>query len=68
MIEAIRRHHPQTVSELAKLVGREQSNVSRTLSRMADFHLVELVKANGKKQPLVKWDEIRIIPAIIAGT
>ena len=66
MIEAIRQHHPQTISELAKLVNREQANVSRSLSRMADFHLVDLVETNGKKQPQVNWDEISIVPAIPA--
>lgn len=66
MIEAIRQYHPNTISELAKLIHREQANVSRTLSRMADFHIVELVETNGKKQPVVNWDEIAIIPNMAA--
>ena len=66
MIEAIRTHHPATVSELAKLVHRAQGNVSRTLSRMADFHMVEMIESNGKKQPVVPWDEISIVPAVAA--
>lgn len=66
MIEAIRTHHPETISELAKLVSREQANVSRTLSRMADFHLVDFEEGNGKKKPVVNWDEIAIVPAIAA--
>lgn len=66
MIEAIRTHHPETISELAKLVSREQANVSRTLSRMADFHLVAFEEGNGKKKPIVNWDEIAIVPATAA--
>lgn len=66
MIEAIRTHHPETISELARLVSREQANVSRTLSRMADFHLVDFEEANGKKKPVVNWDEITIVPATAA--
>jgi len=66
MIEAIRAHHPETISELAKLVSREQANVSRTLSRMADYHLVEFEEGNGKKKPIVNWDEIAIVPATAA--
>ena len=66
MIEAIRQHHPETISDLAKLMNREQANVSRTLSRMADFHIVDLVETNGKKQPVVNWDEIAIVPAKVA--
>ncbi len=61
LIEAIRQHHPLTISDLARLVQREQANVSRTLSRMADFHIVELVETNGKKKPEVYWDEISIV-------
>ena len=63
MIEAIRQYHPETISDLAKLINREQANVSRTLSRMADFHIVDLIETNGKKQPVVNWDEIAIVPA-----
>ncbi len=66
MIEAIRQYRPLTISDLAKLVHREQANVSRTLSRMADFHIVELVETNGKKQPVVNWDQIVIVPAMAA--
>lgn len=66
MIEAIRTHHPETISELAKLVSREQANVSRTLSRMADFHLVDFEESNGRKKPVVKWDAIAIVPAVAA--
>jgi predicted transcriptional regulator len=66
MIEAIRTHHPATISELAKLVSREQANVSRTLSRMADFHIVDFEESNGKKRPVVNWDEISIIPTVAA--
>ncbi len=61
LLDAIRVHHPETVSELAKLTGREQSNVSRTLSRMADFHMVELQDNNrGGKKPVVNWDELSV--------
>ena len=63
LIEAIRQHNPLTISDLARLVQREQANVSRTLSRMADFHIVELTETNGRKKPEVNWDEISIISA-----
>ncbi len=58
MLNIIREQHPETVSALAVLVDRAQGNVSRTLSRMANFHLVELVEINGGKAPRVDWDEI----------
>ncbi len=60
MLDAIREHHPATVSELARLIGREQGNVSRTLSKMVEFHMVELVDNGASKMPVVDWDEINI--------
>lgn len=62
MIETIRQQHPATISDLAKIMKREQSNVSRTLKRMAEFHIVEFDEAQGKKTPVVTWDEISIVP------
>ncbi len=66
MIDTIREKHPATISDLAKLMKREQSNVSRTLKRMAEFHIVEFDEAHGKKTPIVTWDEISIIPMPLA--
>lgn len=62
MINIIRTQHPSTISDLAKLMNREQSNVSRTLKRMAEFHIVDLEETHGKKMPVVNWDEISIVP------
>nr|WP_067297145.1 MarR family transcriptional regulator [Marinobacterium profundum] len=62
MIETIRKQHPATISDLAKLMKREQSNVSRTLKRMVEFHIVEFEEAHGKKTPVVTWDELSIVP------
>lgn len=62
MIDKIREKHPATISDLAKLMNREQSNVSRTLKRMSEFHIVEFDEAHGKKTPIVNWDEISIVP------
>lgn len=66
MIDTIRVKHPSTISDLAKLMKREQSNVSRTLKRMAEFHIVDFEETQGKKRPVVTWDEIVLIPMSIA--
>ena len=66
MINIIREKHPATISDLAKLMKREQSNVSRTLKRMFEFHIVEFSEAEGKKTPIINWDEISIIPMPLA--
>lgn len=60
MLETIRDYHPSTVSELAQLTHRAQSNVSRTLAKMAYFQLVQLLDNGVSKTPVVDWDEIMI--------
>ncbi len=62
MIDTIREKHPATITDLARLMNREQSNVSRTLKRMSEFHIVEFDETGGRKTPVVNWDEISIIP------
>lgn len=62
MIDTIRKQHPASISELAKLMNREQSNVSRTLKRMSEFHIVAFDETRGKKMPVINWDEISIVP------
>ncbi len=60
MLDAIRDYHPATISELAQCIQRAQANVSRTLSKMAHFQLVELVDNGASKKPVVVWEEIVI--------
>lgn len=61
MIDMIRQKHPASISDLAKMIGRAQANVSRTLKRMAEFHIVEFAESHGKKVPIVNWDELTVI-------
>jgi predicted transcriptional regulator len=40
MLEAIRRHSPASLRELATLTGRQEASVSRTLKRFAELGIV----------------------------
>jgi predicted transcriptional regulator len=40
VLEAIRRHKPASVRELAALTGRREASLSRTLKRFADLGIV----------------------------
>jgi predicted transcriptional regulator len=40
MLEAIRRHSPASLRELATLTGRQEASLSRTLKRFAELGIV----------------------------
>jgi predicted transcriptional regulator len=56
LLEIIERARPASITELAKLSGRQQSNVTRTLRTMERYQLVALKRsADGKKVPSVPY-------------
>ncbi len=44
LLKIINSQKPQTMKELANMIGREQSNLNRTLKTLAHYGIVELVK------------------------
>ncbi len=48
LLELIATSKPSSITELAELSGREESNLSRTLKTMANYGLVELKKGDGR--------------------
>lgn len=57
ILTAIKEHHPDSVSALADLVGRAQSNLTRTLKTMELYGIVEFRKEGRKSVPIVRYDE-----------
>lgn len=49
LLRAIIDTHPQSISELAKYTGRNQSNVTRTLKTMEKYGFVKLSKAKSSR-------------------
>lgn len=50
LLEIIATQNPESITELARLSGREKSNLSRTLKTMENFGLVELKQGEGREK------------------
>lgn len=48
LLELIATVNPSSITELAELSGRKESNLSRTLKTMANYGLVELKQGEGR--------------------
>jgi predicted transcriptional regulator len=58
LIEMIRDMQPNSVTELAKKVGRDKTNVLRSLKVLEEFEIVELVEGEGgRKAPRLNYDD-----------
>jgi len=60
LLRTIAEMQPESLKALADAVGREPSNLSRTLKTMAHYGFVELVKENRSVKPVVKATEFEI--------
>ncbi|TAM53664.1 MAG: MarR family transcriptional regulator [Paraburkholderia sp.] len=61
LLSLIETHHPKSVAELAKLAGRAEPNVSRTLGKMAASGIVKLVDGIGRtKKPTLLAREVTV--------
>lgn len=61
LLVAILRHTPDSVTELARLVGRDLKNVSEDLTLLHQLGLVEFAAGEGHgnaRAPVVPYDEI----------
>lgn len=60
LLEAILRHEPASMKELADITGRKPSNLSRTLRNMERYGIVELRRQKTTLKPIVKTRDFRI--------
>lgn len=60
LLRLIRESQPNSLTELSELTGRETSNLSRTLSRMKKYGLLELEKTDRRTKPIVKAEKFLI--------
>jgi len=58
LLELIEKAKPASMSELAKLSGREESNLSRTLRTMERYGLVRLIRTDRRVVPEVPYDRV----------
>ena len=61
LLALIARENPASLTELAKLAGRNKSNLSRTLKTMSRYGLVELREGQrGTLVPRVPYDRVSL--------
>ena len=60
LIHAIKKLNPESVSSLAEATGRSQGNVSRTLKRLTELGIVELVREDRRARPVVVADRMQL--------
>lgn len=63
LLKVIQTSQPDSISGLAELTGRKQSNLSRTLKTMSSYGLVEMVRENRQVKPIAKATEFEILAA-----
>lgn len=65
LLKVIASEHPESISELAEITGRQRSNLTRTLNTMAKYGIVDMVNINKKvKKPVAKACEFDIQYAV----
>ncbi len=64
LLNLIETHHPETLSELVKLSGRQGGNLSRTLKTMERYGIVKLIKKAKTVKPIAQATEFTIQYAI----
>lgn len=63
LLKLIQTSQPESISSLAELTGRKQSNLSRTLKTMSSYGIVEMIRENRQVKPIVKATEFEILAA-----
>jgi len=61
LLKMIKEEKPESIKVLAELSGRKQSNLSRTLHKMANYGIVKLEKHNRSLKPVAKATDFNII-------
>lgn len=60
LLKALREQQPDSMETLAKVVGKQAPNVSRSLHAMAAYGLVELVKNGRTVKPQATFEHLSV--------
>ena len=63
LLRVIRDTQPESIATLAAATGRKPGNLSRTLSTMSRYGIVELERNARTVRPVAKAEEFRIVAA-----
>ncbi len=61
LLDVIRTARPASISELADITGRKQSNLSRTLKTMSRYGLVTMEKNDRSVRPIARAERYQIM-------
>jgi predicted transcriptional regulator len=66
LLSLIAEQKPKSITELARLSDRSQSNLTRTLKKMESYGLVKMkTGTRGNKQPFVPYSDIVLDMSIV---
>ena len=69
LLSLIAEQKPESITELARLSDRSQSNLTRTLKKMEGYGLVTMKTGkHGSKQPYVPYSDIVLDMSIVSTT
>ncbi len=60
ILRVIHQNRPETVSQLSKIIGRAQPNISRSLQQLAKHGLIQLVREGREVRPLPCVESVSI--------
>jgi len=64
LLKLIREQHPDSVSTLAALAGRDMKNVSDDLKALVKLGLVEILQTGRNKAPHLRYEKITLELAV----
>lgn len=60
LLKTIVESQPRSITELGKITSREKSNLSRTLTTLSNYGIVDLEKISGKVVPKVNATDFKV--------
>lgn len=64
LLQIIKEKHPHSIRELAKMTGRQSSNLSRTLRTLSSYGFVKLEKHDKTIYPITLATQFNVVFAI----
>ncbi len=61
LISVIKERNPESIYELARILGRNRSSVMRDLRHLKKLGLVEFQNLGKRKKPVVNYEKISIV-------
>jgi predicted transcriptional regulator len=66
LLSVIREKKPESISELARMLKRKESNVHNDLTFLEGIGLLELKDSKNRKAPVVDYDALHITVPLTA--